>query len=664
MCCVHTVMRAMLTPKMSLLASVAAALEAIPPPSARGFDLSRFRYRHVALHIAYQGHEFFGFASQEAGGGDAGPGFPGAHSTAAASRKRARVVAADGGGGGGDAPAPAPLHPSSLLTIETLLFGALRKACLVESRDAAGYNRCGRTDKGVSAGGQVVSLRLRSRAARRDPPPGWRGEGAPYSSASCGWGVVPAGDGGGDSGGPVASVPPSPQPLCAWMRADGLPNTGDAFPPPACEHDYALTLNNILPPQIRVLGWSDVPDAFSARFSTTLRAYRYYFPVRALDVAAMRDAGQALVGAHDFRNVCKVDLSNTQNFVREVLSFRVVADGRDGEAARPVAARDFSPAGRAAAGAADAAAFSGGGGRGVAYFEVVGRAFLWHQIRCVAALMFLVGRGLESRASVVALLDVDRVPARPAYAMASEAPLVLHECSYAEDGAPAVGWRGGRGGEEDGGEGGGAAAEGGKPSRYLPHYAPANVGGTGFHASAEALRRLTLELEAQWSELTVRAALVKGMLETVRAIPVSAAALEAVVAPVAPGRAPPAPAGERPPAASAEPAQPWGALADAAPALLDVEDCEYPVGLRGPRACVGKLTGSGRAAQLAALTPADRGYTPLLQRAVATTVEARWAGLPEGERAAILAKHPVNAPRLQAAADAAAAAAAAGGGEV
>jgi hypothetical protein len=58
---------------------------------------------------------------------------------------------------------------------KALLFGALRKACLVESRDTAGYNRCGRTDKGVSAGGQVVSLRLRSRAARRDPPPGWCG---------------------------------------------------------------------------------------------------------------------------------------------------------------------------------------------------------------------------------------------------------------------------------------------------------------------------------------------------------------------------------------------------------------------------------------------------------------------------------------------------------
>ena len=64
---------------------------------------------------------------------------------------------------------------------------------------------------------------------------------------------------------------------------------------------------------------------------------------------------------------------------------------------------------------------------------------------------------------------------------------------------------------------------------------------------------------------------------------------------------------------------------------------------------------------LASFSAQVRGYTPLLQRAVATTVEARWAGLPQEERAAILAKHPNNAPRLQAAADAAAAAAAAAG---
>ena len=30
------------------------------------------------------------------------------------------------------------------------------------------------------------------------------------------------------------------------------------------------------------------------------------------------------------------------------------------------------------------------------YFEVCGQAFLWHQVRCMMALLFLVGRKLES----------------------------------------------------------------------------------------------------------------------------------------------------------------------------------------------------------------------------------------------------------------------------
>lgn len=40
-------------------------------------------------------------------------------------------------------------------TIERHLFKALTKTCLIENREKAEYHRCGRTDKGVSAYGQV-----------------------------------------------------------------------------------------------------------------------------------------------------------------------------------------------------------------------------------------------------------------------------------------------------------------------------------------------------------------------------------------------------------------------------------------------------------------------------------------------------------------------------
>lgn len=49
-------------------------------------------------------------------------------------------------------------------TVEGLLFGSLMRLRLIESRKQCAFSRSGRTDKGVSAFGQVVSLRLRSKA--------------------------------------------------------------------------------------------------------------------------------------------------------------------------------------------------------------------------------------------------------------------------------------------------------------------------------------------------------------------------------------------------------------------------------------------------------------------------------------------------------------------
>ena len=80
------------------------------------FDFSRYHKRHVALKVAYLGWDYHGFASQE----------------------------------------------STENTIESHFFAALSRACLIESRADCNYSRCGRTDKGVSAFAQVVSLDVRS----------------------------------------------------------------------------------------------------------------------------------------------------------------------------------------------------------------------------------------------------------------------------------------------------------------------------------------------------------------------------------------------------------------------------------------------------------------------------------------------------------------------
>lgn len=85
----------------------------------RAFDFSAHGRRHVALKIAYLGWGYQGFASQE----------------------------------------------NTNNTIEEKLFEALTKTRLVENRQTSNYHRCGRTDKGVSAFGQVRAIVLFHKAS-------------------------------------------------------------------------------------------------------------------------------------------------------------------------------------------------------------------------------------------------------------------------------------------------------------------------------------------------------------------------------------------------------------------------------------------------------------------------------------------------------------------
>ena len=50
------------------------------------------------------------------------------------------------------------------------------------------------------------------------------------------------------------------------------------------------------------------------RFSTLHREYRYFVAQRGLDLTAMRVAADHLVGPHDFRNFCKLDVEHVHSF--------------------------------------------------------------------------------------------------------------------------------------------------------------------------------------------------------------------------------------------------------------------------------------------------------------------------------------------------------------
>ncbi|XP_054920325.1 tRNA pseudouridine(38/39) synthase isoform X3 [Dermacentor andersoni] len=307
----------------------------------RPFDFSRFKRRHVALRLLYLGWDYSGYVLQE----DTGR------------------------------------------TVEVALFEALERTRLLEDRTEAHYHRCGRTDKGVSAFSQVISIDLRTNLTE-------------------GVGV--------------------------FAQEGYQPNTSAAARTE--ELDYVKILNGVLPPEIRVLAWAPVDQAFSARFDCRQRTYRYFFPRGSLDVQRMQEAAALLVGEHDFRNLCKMDVANgVTNYMRRILHTRIFRwpPPRPLPTASPTVSPTVLPTGEDGS---CTAASHGDGFTEDSYdllcLEIVGQAFLWHQVRCIVAVLLLVGQRLEEPHVISELLDVAKNPRKPQYAMAAELPLVLYDCQF------------------------------------------------------------------------------------------------------------------------------------------------------------------------------------------------------------------------------------------
>lgn len=281
------------------------------------FDINSYHQRQLAFQIEYDGGNYLGFASQEDGS-----------------------------------------------TVEHHLFAAFTKLKLIEDRKSCCYSRCGRTDKGVSALGQIISLRVRSASHK----------GCEASNST-----------------------------------NHLPEEEKEVVAP--EIDYCAMLNRCLPSDIRAIGCTPVTEDFSARFSAAYRTYRYFFlrGDQSLDIAAMQRAADYLVGTHDFRNLCKMDIANVTNFKREIFSARIVRFCSSNDTAGDIHTTDGEP---------------------VFMLEIKGIAFLWHMVRCIMSVLFMVGQGLETPDVVQRLLDIHQCPRKPSYMMAPDLPLVLHECGF------------------------------------------------------------------------------------------------------------------------------------------------------------------------------------------------------------------------------------------
>lgn len=238
-------------------------------------------------------------------------------------------------------------------TVENHLFEALKTTKLIESRETSNYHRCGRTDIGVSAFSQIASIDVRS-------------------NCTSGLGVV--------------------------VNEKSKVTNNDI----QNEINYIKLLNGALPDEIRAICWSPIDNEMSARFDCTSRAYRYYFPKGDLDIELMNEAGKRLIGSHDFRNFCKMDVSNgVVTFFRQINNVQCKVLDKEID-------NRYS----------------------TVELVIEGSSFLWHQIRCIVGLLFLIGQKREMPGIITELFNVDKFPCKPQYSMAAEIPLVLFDCQY------------------------------------------------------------------------------------------------------------------------------------------------------------------------------------------------------------------------------------------
>jgi tRNA pseudouridine38/39 synthase len=269
----------------------------------RDFDFSKHHRRHILLKFCYLGWDYAGYVVQDGG----------------------------------------------LETVELHLFRALKKVCLIESRETSNYNRCGRTDRGVSAFSQVISIDVRSRFPHKDQ-----------------------------------------------LTEDSING----------EINYCNLLNKVLPKDIRAIAWMPlITPTFSARFDCVDRTYRYFFPRGDLNIELMQEASKNLLGVHDFRNLCKMDVQHgVTNYIRRLNSVEIKLLTKS-------ETDDYD----------------------MFCLEINGTAFLWHMIRCIVGILFLIGEGKESIDIIKDLLDIEKNPKKPQYTLASEIPLNLFFCNFRED---------------------------------------------------------------------------------------------------------------------------------------------------------------------------------------------------------------------------------------
>lgn len=278
-------------------------------------------------------------------------------------------------------------------SIENLLRGALQKTRLVDPSDPIKFTKCGRTDKGVSSFDQVMTLCVNSKL-----PPGSKGVQSVQEAL--------------ESLHKASLEDQKPEKLKGDISTldEALQNETEPVNEDEAllkdEYDYPSILNRVLPREIRVLAWSPLEGfTFSARHDCNSREYRYYFPKGKLDVSIMASAAKQFCGLNDYRNFCKINISNCKTFVRRIDSFEIFP------CENSVAGDSYN----------------------LYYAKIVGSGFVYHQVRSMMSMLFLIGLKREQPNIITSLLDVATVQGKPCFGLARETALSLYRTRFEAD---------------------------------------------------------------------------------------------------------------------------------------------------------------------------------------------------------------------------------------
>ncbi|ORX44354.1 pseudouridine synthase [Piromyces finnis] len=374
----------------------------------RPFDIKKYNQRPIALKIAYLGWNYYGYAAQEGENVD---------------------------------------------TIESHLFKALQTAKLIKDRESCRYNRCGRTDKGVSAFCQIVNLCVRSNLpANGEDVFTWKElmENDELSendntnlNSKMGNAIA------------IDEICNSEKDKTIEELSNNKNQSNKSKKQPKKEElAYVTILNRLLPSDIRIISWSPVDKNFNARFHCTYRTYKYFFPAQRLDIPLMQKAAKKLVGVHDFRNFCKIDPLYNSHYRRTVYSAEIYKMNHlektiniptdqvepnevfieDPDKLNDEYLKKHSLQQQNKNEEKESYNIEKSSPFDMYIFEVCGKAFLWHQVRFFMGILFLIGRHLEEPEIIDTLLDLsqhnDGKLGRPSYDLADEFPLVLVDTGY------------------------------------------------------------------------------------------------------------------------------------------------------------------------------------------------------------------------------------------